>query len=89
MAIASFLVEVRPEHRQAVAAALAALPGVELADRENALAHPHTLVVVVEAPHAALPQTEARLLAVPGVLAVIAAYLNLEDELPTAGQAAG
>ncbi len=77
MAVASFIVQTGAD----------ALAGVKeaLSRRTDATVLPWEgspdLVVVIEGPSDALPDAERDIRATPGVLAVAAAYLSLEDEL--------
>ena len=80
MAIASFVLQMEPGRGAEAAAALSRVPGLtlEFSGEQN-------LVAVVERASAELPQVESGLKEVPGVLCVITAYLNIEDELEEAG----
>lgn len=74
--ISSLVVETRPEAVQDVAAALAAMEGVEVHEVNG-----YKIVVTIEAPSTgASHELSSRFIQVPGVLNVNLIYVNFEDE---------
>ncbi len=77
MAVASFIVQTNQESLAGVKETLARRPGTTVLPWEGS----PDLVVVIEQPSDALPAVERAIRTTPGVVAVAAAYLSLEDEL--------
>ncbi len=74
--ISSLVVETAPERAEAVARALAALPGVEVHERQG-----HKLVVTIEAATVEASHGRASsFIQVEGVTGVSLVYCNFEDE---------
>ena len=74
--ISSLVVETAPELAGAVAGELAALPGVEVHERQG-----HKLVVTIEAPSVqASHERASSFIQVEGVTGVNLVYCNFEDE---------
>ncbi|WP_300154809.1 chaperone NapD [Solidesulfovibrio sp.] len=77
MAVASFIVQTSKDGLAGVKETLARRPDATVLPWEGS----PDLVVVIERPSDELPAVERAIRATPGVLAVAAAYLSLEDEL--------
>ena len=74
--ISSLVVETAPGCAEAAAEALAALPGVEVHERQG-----HKLVVTIEAPSVqASHERASSFIQVEGVTGVYLVYCNFEDE---------
>lgn len=75
--ISSLVVEAVPDSVESVAAALAAIEGVEVHEVNG-----YKIVVTIEAPSTgASHQTSSRFVEIPGVLNVNLVYVNFEDEV--------
>ena len=77
MAVASFIVQSSEDSLSGVKEALSRRPDATVLPWEGS----PDLVVVIERPSDELPAVERAIRATPGVVAVAAAYLSLEDEL--------
>lgn len=77
MAVASFIVQSSEDSLSGVREALSRRPDATVLPWEGS----PDLVVVIERPSDELPAVERAIRATPGVVAVAAAYLSLEDEL--------
>ncbi|HCR14383.1 chaperone NapD [Solidesulfovibrio sp.] len=77
MAVASFIVQSSEDSLTGVKEALSRRPDATVLPWEGS----PDLVVVIERPSDELPAVERAIRTTPGVVAVAAAYLSLEDEL--------